>query len=99
MQLQKYSKDLEALVSAAEYNHQYELEIVLQNMYSNKINQDKFFNVLKRLHSDKKVYLKNEEEFLDITIDSVRFTIIGNSNIIKYCQSEDMSNIDFNNEE
>jgi len=94
MKLKKYAKALEEMVANAEKHPNYELEIILKNGYNDKITQDKFFNVLKRLNSENNIIFYNEDEYLDIIIDTVRFTIIGNSNIIKYCQSEDITSID-----
>jgi len=94
MQIKKYAKDLEAMVANAEKHPTYELEVVLKNVYNNKITQDKFFNVLKRLNSENSIIFYNEDEFLDIIVDTIRFTIIGNSNIVKYCQTEDINLID-----
>jgi hypothetical protein len=93
MKIKPYAKALEELVAKAEKNTNYELEVLIKNYQNNVITQDKFFNVLKRLNSESHIMFSNEEEYLDIIVDSVRFTIVGNNNIIKYCQSEDIKSI------
>jgi len=103
MQIKEYSKDLISMVSLADENQTYELEALIKNYQNNKISQEMFNSVLKRLNGDKNCMFDLEEEYLDISINldektrnNIRFTIIGKENIITYCKTEDINSIDEN---
>ena len=48
-----------------------------------------FYNTIKRLKGNKNIIYKNEEEILDIIItdENIRFSVVGNENILKYPQN------------
>ena len=96
MHITKYTTQLLGMVSYAKRDKDLELEVLIKKFQNNTITSDMFYNTIKRLKGNKHIIYKNEEEILDIIIneENIRFSVVGNENILKYCESDDIKAID-----
>lgn len=99
MHIKKYTTHLLGMVSYAKRDKDLELEVLIKNYQNNKITSEMFYNTIKRLKGSKNIIYNDEFEILDIIVneDNVRFSIIGNESILKYCQTDDIKSIDEKN--
>ena len=92
MYIKKYTPELLKLINNSLLHKEYELEARLKDPF-NAINNEIFYNILKRLKGNPLINHIDDTETLDISVGDLRFTIIGNDNIIKICQTNDISSI------
>ena len=99
MLITKYTSQLLGMVSQAQSDKDLELEVLIKNYQNNKITSEMFYNTIKRIKGNSNIVYKDEEEILDIIIngENIRFSIIGNDNILNYCQTNDIKSIDDKN--
>ena len=99
MHINKYTSQLLGMVLQAQSDKDLELEVLIKNYQNNKITSEMFYNTIKRLKGHSNIVYKDEEEILDIIINSenIRFSIIGNDSILNYCQTNDIKSIDDTN--
>ena len=99
MHINKYTSQLLGMVLQAQSDKDLELEVLIKNYQNNKITSEMFYNTIKRLKGNSNIVYKDEEEILDIIIngENIRFSIIGNDNILNYCQTNDIKSIDDKN--
>ena len=99
MHINKYTSQLLGMVSQAQRDRDLELEVLVKNYQNNKITSEMFYNTIKRLKGTSNIVYKDEEEILDIIISSedIRFSIIGNDNILNYCQTNDIKSVNETN--
>ena len=98
MHIKKYTSQLLTMVSYAERDKELELEVLVKK-YNSKITSEMFYNTIKRLKGYNNIIYNNELEILDIIINenNIRFSIIGNESILKYCQTDDINSVDEKN--
>jgi hypothetical protein len=99
MLITKYTPQLLGMVSQAQRDKDLELEVLIRNYQNNKITSEMFHNTIKRLKGTSNIVYNDEVEMLDIIINSenIRFSIIGNDNILNYCQTNDIKSVDDKN--
>lgn len=90
MYIKKYTPELLKLINNSLQNKEYELEARLKDSF-NIINNEVFYNILKRLKGNPTIKHIDDTETLDISVGDLRFTIIGKDNIIKICQTNNIS--------
>lgn len=93
MHIKKYTLELLKLINNSKENTSAELEIRIKDS-ATSINNEIFYNVLKRLKGSHNMEHLQDSETLDIMVDNFRFTIIGNDNILKICQTNNIQTID-----
>lgn len=97
MYIKEYTDRLLTPIRYALKDKSLEFEMRIKESLNESITSEMFYNVLKRIKGIPSINFINEIESLDILLeeyDNLRVTIYGNENITKYCQTNDIKNID-----
>ena len=95
MHIKKYTPQLLEIISYAKRDKVLELEVLVKS----PINSETFYNVVKGLKGNKFVKQVDEVESLDIIADedNIRVSVLGNSDILKYCEKNDIKSLNPDN--
>ena len=95
MHIKKYTPQLLEIISYAKRDKDLELEVLVKSA----INSETFYNVIKGLKGNKFVKQVDEVESLDIIADedNIRVSVLGNSDILKYCEKNDIKSLNPDN--
>lgn len=97
MYIKEYTDRLLTPIRYALKDNTLEFEMRIKESLNESITSEMFYNVMKRIKGIPTVDFIEEVDSLDIFLeeyDNIRVTIYGNENITKYCQTNDIKNID-----
>lgn len=97
MYIKEYTDRLLTPIRYALKDNALEFEMRIKESLNESITSEMFYNVLKRIKGIPSISFIEEIDSLDIFLedyDNIRVTIYGNENVTKYCQTNDIKNID-----
>ena len=92
MYIKKYTPELLNIIRYTLRDKDIELEARIKNSET-LITNEIFYNTIKRLKGEKNIIHDTDIESLDIIIGDIRFTIMGNENILIYCKNNDIRQV------
>ena len=95
MNIKEHIQPLITLIKKAQKDPSLELEVVLKN----KINQDTFDRVIKKIKGIPNITLQSSSESLDVFVpkNDFRLSILGGNSITKFCKSNKLSEVNERN--